>query len=84
MALTADKSAQNRFRIRLLAAAAALAYVACVIGLQVMGYWRSFDARLKKRIRHPISSSSRSTTRPLRRLDAGRGHGDFTPTCLVR
>ncbi len=50
MAPTVDKAARARLRIRYLAAAAALAYVTCVIGLQAMGYWRSFDARLQDKL----------------------------------
>ncbi len=50
MALHADNVTRTRFRIRLLTAAAALTYVACVIVLQAMGYWRSFDARLQDKL----------------------------------
>ncbi|MFA5854461.1 MAG: adenylate/guanylate cyclase domain-containing protein [Patescibacteria group bacterium] len=43
-------ASRSHLRNRLLALAAALAWVACVTLLQTIGYWRSFEARLQDKL----------------------------------
>lgn len=50
MKLQSPNAAALRRRSRLLAAAAVLAWVACVTMLQASGYWRSFEARLQDKL----------------------------------
>ncbi|WKZ29633.1 MAG: adenylate/guanylate cyclase domain-containing protein [Patescibacteria group bacterium] len=50
MPLAPNLTQRSRRRSRLLALAGALAWVACVLLLQQLGYWRAFEARLQDQL----------------------------------